>query len=282
MKKRMILVLTVLFLMVATSAMALYMPPNGPLYISFANIEQISPTQSIVAPSGATEVNWGVLSVDTIFEGNIENETQNFPQTGTSLWANDGTNGQITGVFAGLTLSPDVNGNLNSSGGSMYLYWDDQTFADLSTVSVADRTGDFTVTNFTDGVFLAKIDFMEGALSAALPNTSITGTVVPTDELFFGLANSFGEVDTSVVGAWTEILDTDYFTTALADNNADLKFRNIYERYDTGHVWDDLDNGIFGADSSDPARAYVVPEPSTFILLGVGLLGFVGYSRRRK
>jgi hypothetical protein len=278
--KKLLSVLAIGGIMSATAAMAApFMPTPGPLYIKFDNKEQLS-TQNFTQYG---ENNWGILEVSSISTGNIAppNNTQNFPPLN-QIWSQLSSTGEITGMFGGISASSS-NGVLNSTGGSVYLYWDDTPDADLGTANLSDRTGQFSFNNFTDGVFLAKIDFLNGAITASDPNASITGNAVPTAGGFTGIANSFGVVDLAAGGAWASILNSNYFDTLLGQNTADLKFRNIYEN-SGAHDWDDFSGRlpIFGADSSDPARANVVPEPSTILLLGAGLLGLAGFRRKNR
>lgn len=283
------------FGMVASAAAAPYMPPLGPLYIKFDNREQLSATNSIVSPSGANEGNWGVFIVSTIAAGNITGDPFNFDPISPPLWTDQTTDGgQITGIFGGLTVT-DPGPPFNSSGGELWIYWDEPglvgggTMVDLATDAFpVNRTGDFAFTGFTDGILLAKIEFVPGAIVAD-PTVTVTGTVTPTTTSFTGLANSYGNVADvngdgiidSNDGAWATLLNGDYFDTLLGPNTADLKFRNIYE----GPLasWNGpAGTDIIGAGSSDPARAYAVPEPASMMLLGSGLAGLAGLARSRR
>lgn len=282
MKKQTVLIaaLTLVAGVAGTALADVWMPPvPSPLYIKFDNKEQIAPRGNIVAPSGALESNWGIMKVTTIAEGNTAVDPQNFTSKSPPIWV-DSANAEITGIFYGIQLS-SINGSIiNSKNGWIDLYYDDQPNADLGSATLAQRTGDSQFTNFTDGTFLARIAFINGAITPLDPNASITGDSLPVAGGFSGSASSYGAVDLSAGGAWASLLDGNYFTTLLGFNTADLKFRNIYES--TGsHDWDQPQLGIFGAQSSDPARAYTVPEPSTFALLGFGLLG-AGFMARRK
>lgn len=270
----------------ATAAQAVYFPPTGPLYIQFSNVEQISPTGQILTPSGATESNWGVFKVSVIQKGNTVSDPQNFT-AGPLLWADGQGGAEITGMFWGATPSPNQTA-LNATGGHISLYYDSTPDADLGAATPSMRTGDNTFTNFTDGDLLMQLNFVNGAIIFGDPNTSITGTATPNGVGFVGVASSYGNVDLSVGGAWTNIFDGNYFNTMLGPNTADVAFRNIYQNnLTTGtHPWDAVSpidgSPIYGAQSSDPARANVVPEPSTFLLLGMGLMGCGFIARRRK
>lgn len=289
-----------MLLVFGLSSMALavpYMPPLGPLFLKFNNVEQLSPTEAIVAPSGMTETNWGVFDITSISTGDISTNPQNFPSD-TMVWSQLTSTGEITGIFGNIQLHSIVGSTFNSKGGSLYLYWDDTPDAALATALPSERGfysgGDFDFKNFAadpNDTFLAQIDFMPGAIvdwiTDPTKNITITGTSIPTAGGFTGIANSFGNVADvnndgvidSADGLWATLLDSNYFDTEWGRNTADLKFRNIYEN-SGAHSWDATN--IFGADSTDPARAYGVPEPATMLLLGTGLIGLAGFGRKKK
>jgi hypothetical protein len=247
--------------------------------MQFSDNEQVSLDNQIISPSGAHEGNWGVFIVSNVATATGDPLTT--APDSPADWV-DGTGGaQITGIFYGTTnLSSCPTGVpiCAGTGGHLDLYWDTATAASL-TQPLTDRTADNQFTNFTDGTFLARLVFDSGIASGD-STVGIVGSTIPVAATSFaGLAQSYMSVDTSVVGAWTALLDGNGYSTAFGAR--DVYLRNTY----TGPLaaWDGgSGTDIVGAQSSDPFRNISsVPEPATLLLMGAGALG-LGFGTRRR
>jgi hypothetical protein len=274
----------------APASAALFVPPAGPLFIKFSNLEQISPTGSIKTFDAAGETNWGILQVSEVRTGQVQIPNVNIGTTSNVLFTGNGTR-QITGIFYGAHLNSfdPVSGVLKSKDGFIDLYYDEAgggggaagTMVDVGNSSLntpGGRTALNQYTGFTDGIFLGRLAFSPGAV-AGDNTTTIVGDSVNTlgpPNFATGQAQSYADVDLSAGGAWASLLDTDYFTTTVGTR--DVKLKNSFNFLPS---WSGAPD-IIGASSDDPAQAFAVPEPGTLASLGLGLLGLGWVARRRR
>lgn len=293
---------------VVTSAQALpYIPPaNTPIYFQFNNLEQVDQRgiNDITVPginplTGNTYLadfgksgNWGVFNISTVQLGGIATLHQDISGGQVDFADSVFNGGQIHGIFHDIQLTSGTK----ATGGMLDIYYTDADFvitaADLNGAAAPDAA---TVAKFTAGTFLARLNFAPGII-----NGDPTTTILSTIDLFSSLtaqghADSFANVDTSVVGLWTALLDGNWFYVDTdgdgifgeAGEQRDVRFSNFFNEL---AAWNGTPApgptapGIAGLRSNDPGRVYtvgLVPEPNTAFLLGVGLLGLAATLRRK-
>jgi hypothetical protein len=297
----------------AAAAAPIDLPANTPLFIQFKNLEQIdsSGLNVLTIPGGyvgttPTQGTWGVALITGIQIGAaIASPPHNDISGGGSFYTDDGpggTAGMITGILGGYQITSATT----QTGGFIDLYWHDagkDTTLGASLAAEADciagntcgpnaaTVGAFSTAN--GGVFLARLLYDTGIV----PNDNATtnkSSTDPTTQGASGFADGFTNVDLTKKGAWSDILNGNWFFVELdkdgvrgddANELRDVRLSNFFNVDVT--AWNGTAGSnptAIGARSNDPARVFtaeVVPEPATLTLLGLGMAG-LGYRRRRQ
>lgn len=277
--------------------------PFGPLYFEFRTAEQYSPGNAInqsANPAGVgskPEGNWGIVQITTISIGTLVSPIGlDIAGPGATVFSDGQNNGQqILGIFYAV-LNNSGQSPSTSTGGVLDLYfWDNssQTIkAPLNPMDLGKRGKDgsqsgnslasapseyqnFTcLPNTVNCAFLARFDFMPGADVRTGFNTNTIFTAANST-----VSETYMAVDTGTPGAWSDTLDSDFFTfnpvkqpcgpgvacTSANDARLDAPFIPAPD-------WDIGGSDIVGLAKTGSLRVFSTPEPATLALLAISLV----------
>jgi len=300
--------------------------PNGPIFLQYVDAEQFSATNDIgnaanpttFHPAAGTEGGWSILQVTSMQLGTVLTPVGSDIQGGGSTFFSDGQNGgnQVLGISHSLHTDSVGGATTTSTGGVIDLYWWDvnsqntgtelASAGNLAKRTAVDQYTGFTCTGGTPGcTFLVRFDYVSGQEPGSLatittPNNPLTGD---------GSSATYLNVNTSVVGAWTNQLNTDFFTLDPNENPIgftyppsvitpapggvsfpsarDVRLDNKFN-HGGATAWNvdipGTTNDIVGLRSSDPARTAAVnqiPEPGSLALLALAFAAIATAGRRR-
>ncbi len=218
---------------------------------------------------------WGVMDLEKV---------QNISTVSEDVWPESKTPLTVTGVFWGLKIE-DINPStlmMSFSGGEGKFYASEVT--DVTTGPVAPTAGTTSITNgeldlsWFEAQYGAPLaldselaDF-EWTAGADATNADITQTAVVLPQLAQGTF-------------FLNLLNSDFADHIQDDTYANLIDGTIYTAAARGTAtiqYEDPNGWDFASNLGTTLTMHAVPEPSSFILIGLGLAGCFFYTRRQR
>lgn len=240
---------------------------------------------------------WGITALTsshTLLDGNIEN---NF--LGQPAYYNNGADGNYYyGVYGGLTIdrvsgagAPGTEIYLKAAAGGAYLKIYELSAANANAYNLDFAAGPnvpgagafntFGTNIISNGTLYLDLAFSPGTLQAYSPNAILTDLeIITLSSSVTGSAESYMDV---LGGTGASLIVKDGFPVNAPFPGfpflADLKvISDLTADYNPVSGW----QSDWTTTSQDPITGSAVPEPSTFLLLGCGVLGIVFCTRRKR
>ena len=204
---------------------------------------------------------WGVFKISTL---------KSADQSATTLWFDGKDSEQLTGIYYG--IDDDfwaVSGsglNIQSVSGIIDVYLDTTTAFNAS-AGPAARVGT-TYPTATDGSLFLRLAFAPGI---KFGNGSIIDDHIAYDNNLDSTTVPFtgdGAFYLDVIGgAYASMFDSNYF--ALVDDSGATHYRDFFGQFDTSTAG----AGLWLVKSEDPIGGNAVPEPTSMLLFGIGMVG---------
>jgi len=194
---------------------------------------------------------------------------------GNNLW-NQTPGESLEGWFYGLSDDGEVfdgtgSGNIWSMGGKLEMYLGPRNLDPTAGPGVVPAlpSAPTDIWNVTDGALFLSADFVPGAVFGD-PTTTLFGTISSITVPISGKSEAYLEV---TGGSHASMFNSNIFQGGAADLFLQNDFKSG-DVTDPGFGWT--------AVSHDPVLGKVVPEPSTMILFGMGIMGLATRLRRKK
>ena len=217
---------------------------------------------------------WGVMNLGKV---------QNLDAGPSDVWPESGTPLSVTGVFWGLKIESvdPVTGRIDFSGGEGKFYSSETT-----DVTVAPSAPAADTTDITNGVL--NLDWFKAQYGAALAlddelmDYKWVPGVDPTDANITQTANignqqAQGTFLLDIFNGFGDHIDSNFYKNLVEGVVYDASGRGTSTiQLEAPNGWDFQSNG------GTTLTMKTVPEPSSFILIGIGLAGCFLYTRRQK